>query len=133
MTSSLNELDGKVAEAAGWRIVPLESNIEDYHTFQVFDASNKGVLRTTAYGTKNEWPDYELDIAIPPFSTDLNEAWLLLEEMKFHERQEVLNSLWDQTAQQSASYICEIFIYWKQTGDYWSAHDLYMKQFEEQP
>lgn len=75
--NTLNELDRKVAEAAGWQIIPLPSRIPNYITFQIFNPDGGAVLRETAYATKNEWPDYELDFAIPSFSTDLNAIWSL--------------------------------------------------------
>lgn len=61
-----------VAEHLGWRIEPLSAA-----WVAVFNADGVGVERTTAYGSKNEWPLYDLDEAIPHYSTDANAALAL--------------------------------------------------------
>ena len=48
--------------------------------YRVFDHYGEPVLRHIAYSNLNEWPEYELDLAYPRFSDDLNAAMILWSE-----------------------------------------------------
>lgn len=67
------EVDRMLAERTGYRFEHVRQHVM-YDYWAVFDPTGKPCIRETAYGSKNEWPDYELESTYPEYTTDLNAA-----------------------------------------------------------